>query len=149
MQNVKTVNITRDNMQVYSQINASTYSGSVIGFDESARVALSRLQLLLCDDSLTLDAMPEPLAPVIYALIAYMVKETPIDDAIQSEQVENYSYTRNTSRAASSIDRIRAAYGDILAAFSKCEGVGGEIQSAEHIPLYTPDYYRDTFGGLD
>lgn len=143
--NTKTVAITADGLQLYTHVKADSSES----FAAQASVMLSRLQALLCDNTLTLEAMPEPLALVLYTMIAWGLKETPIDDAVKSETAENYSYTLNDSRAVSTIDRIRARFGDILASYSKCEGVGGEVKNAQHIPLYTPDYYRDEFGGLD
>lgn len=143
--NTKTVAITADGLQLYTHIKADNNES----FAAQASLMLSRLQALLCDNTLTLDAMPEPLALVLYTMIAWGLKETPIDDAVKSETAENYSYTLNDSRESSTIDRIRARFGDILASYSKCEGVGGDIENAQHIPLYTPDYYRDEFGGLD
>lgn len=114
-------------------------------FDTLAKIALARLQGMLCNPELSLDALPEVLAPVLADLFVWTATNNPQSEGIQSETAENYSYTRSSEDEANYLVRLRNKYGDILnGEQNKCEGKDGEMLNARHNPLWTPDFYQES-----
>lgn len=140
---METVAITKDILQTLGVIDsAADYDDE--RYNVFISIALDRLKALLCDDSLTLDALPLPLVSLLTDLFSFISEHKPADADIQSETVENYSYTkRATASDANYLVRLRESYGDIINRYSKCEAKDGEISTATHNPLYTPDYYKE------
>lgn len=106
-------------------------------------IALERLQILLCDDSLALDNLPSALIPLIADLFTWQWKRNPGDSEVQSETTENYSYSLKSTTTANYLIRLREAYPEVIAKYSKCENAGGTYENAEHLPEWTPDYYKE------
>lgn len=114
-------------------------------FDTLAKIALARLQGMLCNPELSLDALPEVLAPVLADLFVWTATNNPQSEGIQSETAENYSYTRSSEDEANYLVRLRNKYGDILnGEQNKCEAKDGEMLNARHNPLWTPDFYQES-----
>lgn len=114
-------------------------------FDTLAKIALARLQGLLCNPDLSLEDLPEVLAPVIADLFVWTATNNPQGEGIQSETAENYSYTRSSEDEANYLVRLRNKYADILnGEQNKCEAKDGKLLNARHNPLWTSDYYQET-----
>lgn len=114
-------------------------------FNTLAKIALARLQGMLCNPELSLEALPEVLAPVLADLFVWTATNNPQSEGIQSETAENYSYTRSSEDEANYLVRLRNKYGDILnGEQNKCEAKDGEMLNARHNPLWTPDFYQES-----
>lgn len=111
-------------------------------FSLISEIALDRLQTLLCDDTLALDNLPAALIPLIVDLFTWIKDHNPSNTGVQSETTENYSYSMNAEATADYLMRLRSAYPDVIAKYSKCEDEGMS-KNASHNPLWTPDYYRE------
>lgn len=134
--------ITKDAIKLLTSYDASNLSEA--DFTTLANIALSRLQGMLCSPELTLDNLPAELAPVLADLFVWTATNNPQSEGIQSEEAENYSYTKSSDAEANCLVRLRAKYADILnGASNKCAYKDGDIVSGGHNPLWTPDYYRD------
>lgn len=104
-------------------------------------IALARLKLLLCDDTLDASALPEALAPLLADLFVWTTTNNPQSDGVQSESAENYSYSLKSDTQANDLVKLRDKYSDVIDAYSKCEGKDGIIENATANPLWTSDYY--------
>lgn len=124
--------------------DVSQHGVETADLDTAISVAVSRVQILLCDEALTADALPEALAPMLADLTVWTLTNKTTDGDVQSETVENYSYTKASGQPANAIARIREKYGDVIKAFSKCPAP--TTDTAEFNPLWTPDYYRENRG---
>lgn len=107
-------------------------------------VAVSRAQILLCDETLTANALPEALAPMLADLTVWTLTNKTTDGDVQSETVENYSYTKTSGLPANVVARAREKYGDVIKAFSKCPKA--TTDTAKFNPLWTADFYRENRG---
>ena len=140
-----TVQVTKDNVQLFTSYDLSGISDS--DWTTLVDVAIDRLKLLLCDDSLTADALPTALLPLLADLLTWMSTNNPADYGIQSETAENYSYSRMSNEATANLMvRLRDKYGDIIESLSKCSDQQGAVVNAQHNPLWTADYYREIEG---
>lgn len=137
------MNITKGVIQLLTGYQTAGMSDD--DFDALAKIALARLQGVLCNPDLSLEDLPEVLAPVIADLFVWTATNNPQGEGIQSETAENYSYTRSTEDEANYLVRLRNKYADILnGEQNKCEGKDGELLNARHNPLWTQDYYQET-----
>ena len=124
--------------------DVSQHGVETADLDTAISVAVSRAQILLCDETLTADALPEALAPMLADLTVWTLTNKTTDGEVQSETVENYSYTKASDLPANAVARIREKYGDVIKAFSKCPKP--TTDTAKFNPLWTPDFYRENRG---
>ena len=124
--------------------DVSQHGVETADLDTAISVAVSRAQILLCDETLTADALPEALAPMLADLTVWTLTNKTTDGEVQSETVENYSYTKASGLPANAVARIREKYGDVIKAFSKCPKP--TTDTAKFNPLWTPDFYRENRG---
>lgn len=136
--------ITKDVIKLLTGYDASNLSEA--DFTTLANIALARLQELLCNPDLTLENLSAELAPVLADLLVWTATNNPQSDGIQSETAENYSYSRSSEAEANYLARLRDKYGDILnGKNNKCDYKDGDIENGAHNPLWTPDYYRESW----
>lgn len=126
--------------------DVSQHGVETADLDTAISVAVSRAQILLCDETLTADALPEALAPMLADLTVWTLTNKPTAWGIEQETVENYSYTVDHQNEAvpNFTMRIREKYGDVIKAFSKCPKP--TTDTAKFNPLWTPDFYRENRG---
>lgn len=124
--------------------DVSQHGVETADLDTAISVAVSRAQILLCDETLTADALPEALAPMLADLTVWTLTNRTTDGEVQSETVENYSYTKASDLPANVVARIREKYGDVIRAFSKCPKP--TTDTAKFNLLWTPDFYRENRG---
>ena len=138
---MSTMVFTKDTLTLLSQ-----YDSSALTDDQFAllvRIAISRLQALLCDSTIDASSLEEALAPLLADLVSDIANNNPANVDVQSETAENYSYSRRSGVSSNSLDRLQDKYADVIREFSKCENADGEIENATHNPLWTPDYYKE------
>lgn len=131
--------VTKSVIQLLTGYNATSLNDD--DFATLLDIALARLKLLLCNDTLDASALPEALAPLLADLFVWTTTNNPQSSGVQSETAENYSYTLKSDEEANDLIRLRNKYGDLINQFSKCEGKDGIIENAKANPLWTPDYY--------
>lgn len=142
---MKTVEVSKHNVQLFSNYDFADISDE--DWTTLVNVALERLKSLLCDQSLTADALPVALLPLMADLLTWSQVDNPADYGIQSETKENYSYSRMSGeQTANLLVRLRDKYGDVIETFSKCDAKDGLVENARHNPLWTPDFYLEEGG---
>ena len=137
----KTVEFTKSQLALFAGYDTSDLSDD--DFATLTEVALSRLQVLLCDPALDSSALDSRLLPVLADLVAWTASNNAGDDGIQSETAENYSYSKDGTAPTSSIARLREKYADVIEALSKCDDLHGAVENPEYKPLWKPDYYKE------
>lgn len=140
------VKVDGDSIKILSGYDWQEHGLSEAQLTMAISVALSRLQVWLCDDTLTADAMPDALAPALADLIVWGLTNKATAWGIDQETVENYSYTVDHQNKAvpNFLMRLREKYGDLYKVYSKCQSA--TIENAKSNPLWTPDYYRENRG---
>lgn len=138
---MSTMVFTKETLALLSQ-----YDSSALTDDQFAllvRIAVSRLQVLLCDNTIDASSLEEALAPLLADLVSDIANNNPANVDVQSETAENYSYSRRSGVSSNSLDRLQDKYADVIREFSKCENKDGGIENATHNQLWTPDYYKE------
>lgn len=139
-----TVKLDESTVRTLAGYDISQHGIGTADLDTAISVAVSRAQILLCDETLTADALSEALAPMLADLVVWTLANKTTDGEVQSETVENYSYTKASDLPANAVARIRVKYGDVIKAFSKC--TKATTDTAKFNPLWTPDFYRESRG---
>ena len=138
---MSTMVFTKETLTLLSQYDSSAMTDNQ--FALLVRIAISRLQALLCDNTIDANGLEEALAPLLADLVSDIASNNPANVDVQSETAENYSYSRRSGVSSNSLDRLQDKYADVISKFSKCENKDGGIESASQNPLWTPDYYRE------
>lgn len=140
------IELQADTIKALAGYDISQHGVSSSDLDTAISVAVSRAQMLLCDETLTAGALPEALAPMLADLTVWTLTNKTTDGDVQSETVENYSYTKASGLPTNIMARVRDKYGDVIKVFSKCQKPTAD--TAKFNPLWTPDFYRENRGDV-